>query len=117
MRALCYFTASQERLRQFLLPEQNFQFVSFGSINPDRLILSETAQGVSEENMQSTTLSLWSLLDGRAAGDLVTLTGSGTEPTTPSDFDSLLSKTNATTGRPQDIPSTYKLKKKKRKKK
>lgn len=66
--------------------------------------------------MQSTTLSLWSLLDGRAAGDLVTLTGSGTEPTTPSDFDSLLSKTNATAGRPQDIPSTYKLKKKKGKK-
>lgn len=48
MKAVCYFTASQERLREFLLPEQNLHFVSFGSINPERLILSEDAQGVSE---------------------------------------------------------------------
>lgn len=108
--AVCYFTASQERLRQLLLPDQSFHFVSFGSINPNRLILSEDAQGVSEENRQSTTLSLRSLWDRRAAGDLVTLIGRGTEPTSLSD---ILCKTSATMGRPQDIPSTYLKKKKK----
>lgn len=48
------------------------------------------------------------------ARDLVTLPNSGTQPTNPSDFGSVLSETDATMGSSQDIPGTYKWKKKKR---
>jgi len=48
------------------------------------------------------------------AGDLITLPDSGTRSTNPSDFGSLFSETDATTGRSQDIPGLYKGNKNKR---